>query len=79
MTPFEIGRGVYQPEQLAAMQKVYAEITSEPWFSKSDDAKKSFAKYLMEHFPDGSYDPMKDRSAIEDAARKYFCRKPHEM
>jgi hypothetical protein len=76
MTSFGTGRGIYQPEELDAMKEVFEEIASEPWFSKSPDARKSFAKYLLENFPDGSYEPIKHRSVIEDAARKYFSGGP---
>lgn len=69
-----MGRGVYQPEDLAAMKQVFEEITSEPWFSQDPDVRKSFAKHLLENYPDGSYDPVKHRSVIKDAARKYFWR-----
>ncbi|AOF92806.1 hypothetical protein [Sinorhizobium sp. RAC02] len=72
MTSFGQGSGVYEPQDLAAMKVLFDEITSEPWFSGDPKAKKSFAKYLLENYPDGSYDPAKHRSAIEDAARKYF-------
>lgn len=54
------------------MKEVFEEITSEAWFSKEPEAKKSFANYLLENYPDGSYDPIKHRSEIEDVARKYF-------
>jgi hypothetical protein len=79
MTSFEAGSGVYQPEELAAMRTVFEEVSSEPWFSRAPEARKAFAKYLLENYPDGSYDPVKHRSAIEDAARKYFRSKPRQV
>ena len=74
ITSFGMGRGVYQPEALTAMKEVFEEITAEPWFNKDPEAKASFAQYLLENYPDGSYDAKSHRSAIEDAARKYFGR-----
>ncbi|WLR94261.1 hypothetical protein [Shinella zoogloeoides] len=76
MTSFGVGRGVYQPEELAEMQRVFEEITSELWFDRRPEARKSFAKYLLENYPDGSYDPIIHRAVIEDVARKYFSGLP---
>lgn len=76
MTTFDTGRGVYQPEDLSAMREVFEEVTSEPWFDRRPEARNSFAKYLLENYPDGSYDPIKHRAVIEDAARKYFSGLP---
>lgn len=76
MTSFGMGTGVYQPDELAEMQKVFEEITSELWFDRRPEARKSFAKYLLENYPDGSYDPIIHRAVVEDAARKYFSGLP---
>ena len=76
MTSFETGNSVYQPDELAEMQEVFKEITSELWFARRPEARKSFAKYLLENYPDGSYDPIKHRAVIEDVARKYFSGLP---
>jgi hypothetical protein len=74
MTAFAYGNGVMQPEELAAMRDVFDDVASQPWFSRDPSARKSFAKYLLENFPDGSYDPVMDRPLIEASARKFFSR-----
>lgn len=74
MTTFGMGSGVMQPEDLNAMREVFDDVASQPWFSRDPAARKSFAKYLLENYPDGSYDPVMDRPVIEASARKYFSR-----
>jgi hypothetical protein len=64
--------GIFEPSELAEMREVFEEITSQAWFSRDPNARKAFGRYLFKTYPDGTYDQTKHRSAIEEAARKYF-------
>jgi hypothetical protein len=67
-------RGVFQPEELGALKAIFDELTAEPWFDASEEARESFAKYLFETFPALTFDPIKHRSIIEASARMFYCR-----
>ncbi|MCR6502000.1 hypothetical protein MUO32_23475 [Shinella sp. CPCC 101442] len=57
-------RGTFQPEELVALKTVFDELTAEPCFEASDEARESFAKYLFEMFPAMTFNPIKHRSII---------------
>jgi hypothetical protein len=61
----------YEPGELTALKLIYDEITSQPWFRRSDETKKGFAKYLFKTFPAGQFDGERDYSAVEAVARQY--------
>ena len=64
----------FEPDELDALKKLFDELTSQPWFEPSEDARESFAKYLFETFPAGTFDPAKHRSVIEASARMFYMR-----
>jgi len=67
-------KGTFEPEELGALKHVFDELTSQPWFDSSDEAKESFARYLFETFPAVTFDPVKHRSIIEASARMFYTR-----
>lgn len=66
--------GTLQPEQLTLLKTLFDEITSQPWFDQSSDAKEDFAKYLIESFPAEDYDPRRHRFVAETSARMFYSR-----
>jgi hypothetical protein len=70
--------GIFESSELSEMRAVFEEISSQPWFSRDPDAREAFGRYLFKNYPDGSFDPIKHRSAIEEAARQYFSNVPPE-
>jgi len=62
-------RGQFEPKELGALQSIFDDITSQPWFEQSEDAKERFAQYLFESFRAVTIDPEKHRPIIEATAR----------
>ncbi len=67
-------KGAFEPAELDALKNIFDELTTQPWFDPSDEAKESFAKYLFETFPTVTFDPRKHRSIIEASARMFYTR-----
>jgi len=67
-------KGTFEPEELGALKQVFDELTSEPWFEPSPEARESFARYLFETFPAVTFDPKKHRSIIEASARMFYSK-----
>ncbi len=67
-------KGTFEPAELGALKTVFDELTAQPWFDASEEAKESFAKYLFETFPMVTFDPIKHRSIIEASARMFYSR-----
>ena len=67
-------KGTFEPDELGALKSVFDELTSQPWFDASEEARESFAKYLFETFPAVTFDPVKHRSIIEASARMFYTR-----
>jgi hypothetical protein len=66
--------GIFEPDDLAAMQAAYEDIISQPWFSDDPEAKKAFARYLLDAYPGGTYRPELDRPILESVARAHYGR-----
>lgn len=64
----EMNAGVFQPSELADMRDVFDEITSQPWFSPDLHVRKAFAKYLLDAYPGGTYNPATDRTLLTTGA-----------
>ncbi len=67
-------KGMFEPQELGALKHVFDELTSQPWFDPSVEARESFAKYLFETFPAVTFDPVRHRSIIEASARLFYTR-----
>lgn len=65
-------RGLSSRTSWAHLKSVFDELTSQPWFEASEEARESFAKYLFETFPAVTFDPVKHRSIIEASARMFY-------
>lgn len=61
---------VFQQEELAALKAIFDEVTASPWFNAAD--RDSFAQHLIANYPDGEFDPVKQRAAIEEAAKRLY-------
>lgn len=66
--------GIFEPSELADMREVFEEITSQPWFSRDPDARKAFARYVIEAYPGGTFNPTTDKPLLEATARSYYSR-----
>ncbi|MCJ8056966.1 hypothetical protein GB928_025610 [Shinella curvata] len=66
--------GIFEPSELAEMRDVFDEITSQPWFSRDPGAKKAFAKYLLDAYPGGTFNPATDKPMLEATARAHYGR-----
>ncbi|MDP9587813.1 hypothetical protein [Shinella oryzae] len=66
--------GAFDPEELGALQSVFDELTAQPWFDASDEARESFARYLFDTFADATFDPAKHRFVVESSARMFYAK-----
>jgi len=67
-------KGTFEPEELGALKLIFDELTTQPWFDPSDEAKERFARYLFDTFPADTFDPVKHRSIAEASARMFYAR-----
>lgn len=63
-----------QPEELSAVKQVYDDIVAEDWFDDSEDARSSFARYLIETYSIDSIEPARFRTIVEGSARMHYSR-----
>lgn len=57
-------------DDLTSIEQVYEDITSQPWFNP--EARYQFSRYLIETFPDGSYNAKRHREIVEGVARTLY-------
>ncbi len=65
-------KGAFQPEELQALQTTFDYITSQSWFPDSDDARNSFARFLISSFPAEGFDTEKHKEHAETLAQKFL-------
>lgn len=63
----------FEPGELATLQDIFDEITSQHWFPNFPEAREGFARYLFDTFPDGSFNPERHRSVVETSARMFYA------
>ena len=68
--------GFFEPAELADMRDAFDEITSQPWFSRDPAAKKAFARYMLDAYAGGTFNPATDKPMLESTARAYYGRDP---
>lgn len=67
-----MSNGIFAPDELSTMKDVYEDIISQPWFSRDPEARKAFARYLLDAYPGGTYRPDLDRPLLESTAREHY-------
>lgn len=68
--------GVFQPAELRGLREAFDEITSRPWFNPDPEARQAFARYLIEAYPGGTFDPHIDLPLLEATAKAHYSKKP---
>ena len=63
-----------QPEELTAVKAVYDDIVRQDWFSNTDEARSSFARYLIDTYSIGQIEPTRFRKIVECSARMHYSR-----
>lgn len=66
-------KSAFEPSELATLQDIFKEITSQKWFPNTAEARESFAKFLLDTFPENSFSAERHRSGIEASARKFYA------
>jgi len=69
-----MSNGIFDPVELSAIRAVYDDIIAQPWFSRDPEARKAFARYLLDAYPGGIYRPELDRPILESVAREHYGR-----
>lgn len=54
------------------MKDVYEDIISQPSFSRDPEARKAFARYLLDAYPGGTYRTDLDRPILKSIAREHY-------
>jgi hypothetical protein len=66
-------KSAFEPSELATLQDIFKEITTQDWFPNSAEAREGFAKFLFDTFPEGSFNSERHRSGIEASARMFYA------
>ncbi|MDX3977008.1 hypothetical protein [Shinella sp.] len=64
-----------QPEELQAVKAIFDDIVEQDWFDGSENARTSFARYLVETYSISSIKPIRFRKIAEASARMHYSRK----
>lgn len=56
------------------MRDVFDEITLQPGISRDPQARKAFAKYRLDAYPGGTFNPATDKPLLEATARAHYGR-----
>ena len=64
-----------QPEELAAVKQIYDEIVAQDWFERTEEARCSFARYLIETYSISVIEPVRFKTIAECSARTHYSRK----
>lgn len=64
-----------QPEELSAVKAVYDDITAQDWFDQAEEARSSFARYLIDTYSISLIEPVRFRTIAEASARMHYSRK----
>lgn len=65
--------GIFQPDELRTLKAIFDEITSQDWFSETDEAREGFARYLLNTFPGGTFNETRHRAIVELSARMFYA------
>lgn len=66
-------KGAFQPEELQALQSTFDYITSQSWFPDGEDARSSFARFLINCFPADGLGPQKTKEFAENLAQQFLA------
>jgi hypothetical protein len=64
----------FQPEELAAVKDVFADIVSQAWFDDREQSKASFARYLIDTYSNSTITFERFRKIVECSARTRYSR-----
>ncbi|MGQ3294499.1 MAG: hypothetical protein ACT6U0_20100, partial [Shinella sp.] len=62
----------FEPEELNSVKLIYDDIVAQGWFDTSEDARSSFARYLIDTYSMGHVEPTRFRKIVEFSARAYY-------
>jgi hypothetical protein len=65
--------GVFRPNDLAVVQRVFENISGETWFSRDPDRRAAFARYMLKMYTRGLVVPEKLEALCRVAAQKHFA------
>lgn len=54
---FPTGTGILMPEQFDIVHQVFADISSEDWFTRSEERREQFAIFILDLYRSGVCDP----------------------
>ncbi|MCJ8057255.1 hypothetical protein GB928_028015 [Shinella curvata] len=63
-----------QPDELIAVKAVYDDIVSQDWFDQREEAKASFARYLVHTYSISAITSERFRKIVECSARTHYSR-----
>lgn len=63
-----------QPEELNAVKLIFDEVVANDWFDQREEARSSFARYLIETYSVSQIEPIRLRKIAEWSARAHYSR-----
>jgi len=64
-----------QPEELTAVKAVYDDIVANDWFDQCEEARSSFARYLIDTYSISAITSERFRTIVECSARAHYSRR----
>lgn len=64
-----------QPEELNAVRLIYKDIVGQDWFRQTEEARSSFARYLIDTYSISAITSERFRTIVECSARTHYSRK----
>lgn len=63
-----------EPDELSAVKLIFDDIAAQEWFDKSEEARSSFARYLIDTYSISQIEPARFRKIVECSARMHYSR-----
>ena len=72
MLDMQEGKTVIQPEEFSALVDIYKTALAQPWFTRAEDGKKEFARYVIMTFRGGMTHPYHLKAHCLEVAKERF-------
>jgi hypothetical protein len=61
-----------QPDELNAVKLIFDDVVANDWFDQREEARSSFARYLIETYSINQIEPTRLRKIVEASARAHY-------
>jgi hypothetical protein len=72
MLELQEARSGIRPQEFALLAAIYKTAVMAPWFSRDEQQRKQFARYVITTFREGMTDPYELKAHCMDVAKQRF-------